>query len=116
MIMTYSIVTSKGQVTIPKTVRDRMGIEEGTRLVFIDDGYRVLVYKMDDDLAGAYGAVKHEGPPIDFKRLRESIVAGIAKEVMQRSDVMEGKPEKAPVEQKATGAMKARKAAAKKKA
>ena len=32
--------TSKGQVTIPKEIRDRLGIEEGTELEFVleDDG------------------------------------------------------------------------------
>ena len=38
-------VTSKGQVTIPKRVRDRLEIESGTRLAFVleDDG-SVRVY------------------------------------------------------------------------
>ncbi len=112
--MAYSMVTSKGQVTIPKTVRDRMGIEEGTRLVFIDDGDRILVYKIDNDLASAFGAVRHEGPPIDFKRLREKIAAEIAKDAIRDSLEVEDKPEKTPVEPKDTRAIKTRKAAAKK--
>lgn len=82
--MAYSTVTSKGQVTIPKAVRDRMGIEEGSRLVFVDDGDRILVYKVDDDLASVYGAVKHEGPPIDFKRLREDVTTEIAKDATRK--------------------------------
>ena len=38
-------VTSKGQVTIPKRIRDRLEIESGTRLAFVleDDG-SVRVY------------------------------------------------------------------------
>ena len=40
--MAYSTVTSKGQVTIPKVVRERMGIDEGTVLIFVDDGDRIL--------------------------------------------------------------------------
>ncbi|WP_312798186.1 AbrB/MazE/SpoVT family DNA-binding domain-containing protein [Tianweitania sp.] len=30
-------VTSKGQVTIPKPIRDRLGIEEGSEVEFVED-------------------------------------------------------------------------------
>lgn len=84
-IMTYSTVTSKGQVTIPKAVRERMGITEGSRLVFVDDGDRILVYRIEPDLESLYGAVKHEGPPIDFKRLKEEVAVEIARGAMAGS-------------------------------
>jgi len=51
-------VTSKGQVTLPASVRRRMGIQEGSRLVFLEaDGeLRVLkegeidtIFKVFDD-------------------------------------------------------------------
>lgn len=31
-------VTEKGQVTIPKAVREKLGIEPGTEVDFVDDG------------------------------------------------------------------------------
>jgi len=38
-----SRVTSKGQVTIPKAVRDELGIRPGDEIEFVrtDDGYRI---------------------------------------------------------------------------
>jgi antitoxin PrlF len=41
-------VTSKGQVTIPKAVRDRLGIVPGSRVAFelADDG-RIVLAKID---------------------------------------------------------------------
>ena len=41
--MVSAKVTSKGQVTIPETVRDRLGLEPGDELEFVDDGteYRI---------------------------------------------------------------------------
>jgi AbrB family looped-hinge helix DNA binding protein len=38
-------LTSKGQVTVPKEIRDALGAGEGDRLVFETDGNRVLLRK-----------------------------------------------------------------------
>ncbi|MEK6851478.1 MAG: AbrB/MazE/SpoVT family DNA-binding domain-containing protein [Candidatus Thermoplasmatota archaeon] len=40
-------VTSKGQVTIPASVRRRLGIREGTRIVFLESGDDVRVVTED---------------------------------------------------------------------
>lgn len=49
-----TIVTSKGQVTIPKAVRERMGIEAGTAVDFqlAPDG-RVVLVKVDGARPGS---------------------------------------------------------------
>lgn len=48
-------VTSKGQITIPKEVRDALGIEEGDQVVFRVEEHRALMAKIPDllDLAGS---------------------------------------------------------------
>lgn len=47
-------VTSKGQVTVPKSVRDALGIEAGDEIVFRVHGSRAVLAKTPDflDLAG----------------------------------------------------------------
>ena len=47
-------VTSKGQVTVPKAVRDALGIEDGDEVVFRVEGSRAVLAKVPDflDLAG----------------------------------------------------------------
>jgi antitoxin PrlF len=50
-------VTSKGQVTVPKAVRDALGIKEGDQIVFRVDGHRAVLARTPDFLALA-GAVK----------------------------------------------------------
>ncbi len=44
-------VTRKGQVTIPKSVRDQMGIAPGSRVGFVllEDGHVALVKEGDDE-------------------------------------------------------------------
>ncbi len=36
-------VTSKGQITIPKSIRERYDLKEGSRVFFIEDGDRVYM-------------------------------------------------------------------------
>lgn len=50
-------VTSKGQVTLPKAVRDALGIKEGDAVVFRVEGGRAILAKTPDFLALA-GTVK----------------------------------------------------------
>jgi AbrB family looped-hinge helix DNA binding protein len=44
-------VTSKGQITVPKPVRDALGIEPGDELVFRVEGGRAVLSKTADLLA-----------------------------------------------------------------
>jgi antitoxin PrlF len=48
-------VTTKGQVTIPKAVREALGIQEGDEVVFRVDGKRAVLARTPDflSLAGA---------------------------------------------------------------
>jgi len=47
-------VTSKGQVTVPKAVRDALGIQEGDEVVFRVEGNRAVLARTPHflDLAG----------------------------------------------------------------
>ena len=48
-------ITSKGQVTIPKSVRDALGLQEGDELLFRVERARAVVAKTPDflELAGS---------------------------------------------------------------
>jgi antitoxin PrlF len=48
-------VTSKGQITIPKAVRDALGLEAGDEVVFRVEGRRASMARTPDllDLAGS---------------------------------------------------------------
>jgi antitoxin PrlF len=49
-------ITSKGQITVPKAVRDALGIETGDEVVFRVEGDRAVMAKTADllSLAGSF--------------------------------------------------------------
>jgi len=48
-------VTTKGQVTVPKVVRDALGIKEGDEIIFRVEGHRAVLARTPNflELAGA---------------------------------------------------------------
>lgn len=51
----FATVTSKGQITIPKPLRDALGVDAGDRLLFKLEGDEIVVTKNADllELAGS---------------------------------------------------------------
>ncbi len=47
-------LTSKGQITLPKAVREALGLEEGDQIVFRVEGHRAVLARTADllELAG----------------------------------------------------------------
>ena len=45
-------MSSKGQITVPKAVRDALGIGEGDNVVFRVEGNRAVLARTLDDAAG----------------------------------------------------------------
>ena len=81
-------VTSKGQITIPKVLRDRLGIRTGDYLRFIveDDG-TVRVEPLDAEgrprtLAGWLNERVDVEKPIDLDRLARTMEASVAAHVL----------------------------------
>jgi antitoxin PrlF len=66
-------LTSKGQVTIPKAVRDALGLSEGDSVVFRIEGERALLARTPDllELAGSVSVpAEKRGVPWDEVRRR----------------------------------------------
>lgn len=48
---TYGRITSKGQVTIPKAIREALGVKYGDRVDFVEKDGRIIVKKHFDRAA-----------------------------------------------------------------
>ena len=62
-----AIVTSKGQITIPKTIREDMGISFKDKIDFIIDGDR-LVLRRVKTLKDLRGSIPSRAGNIDIER------------------------------------------------
>jgi antitoxin PrlF len=85
--ITKSSLTKKSQVTIPKVVRDAIGVGPGDQVEFLIDeakGQRSLyMVPRESRLRANFGAVKPKQKPEDFKKLREEFEQGVASEGMK---------------------------------
>ena len=77
--MPSSTVTSKGQVTIPKEVRDRLRIGTGDRLSFVvrEDGV-VELRPETADLRVLYGVLEYKGKPRSVEEMDVAIRDAVA--------------------------------------
>lgn len=56
--MAAATITSKGQVTIPKSVRDALGLDAGDRIDFVETEKGVLIIPVKGDLRSLCGMFK----------------------------------------------------------
>ncbi len=77
--MNESTITTKGQTTLPKAVREALSLAAGDRVrYFIHDG-EVRIRKVRT-IHGLYGALPYDGPPISLEEMQEAIIAGATRE------------------------------------
>jgi AbrB family looped-hinge helix DNA binding protein len=80
--MEQSTITAKGQTTIPKAIREHLGLKPGAKVKFFvgRDG-RVTILPVLPASA-LRGMVKYDGPPVSI----EEMDAGIAEAVTARNE------------------------------
>lgn len=71
-----SAITSKGQVTIPKAIRDYLHVKPGDRVKFFmhPDGTVVLLPKVP--VTALRGILRWEGRPATLEEMDDAIAAG----------------------------------------
>lgn len=73
--MATATMTSKGQITIPKEIRDILGLEAGAKVLFLPSGDReVRLRAKTGTIKGLAGMLAHDGPPLSVEEMDELIV------------------------------------------
>ncbi|OJX67785.1 MAG: AbrB family transcriptional regulator [Micrococcales bacterium 72-143] len=83
--MPTATMTSKGQITVPKEVRDDLHLEAGSKVLFVrlaDGQYRIVARTGSImDLAGLL--YRPDRVPVTIEQMNEDIAAAAAEHVMR---------------------------------
>lgn len=77
-------MTQKGQVTIPRHIRESLGLRPHDRIEFALEGDHAVLRPATSRIAALYGSVEPRQRPEDFHALREEFEQGVADEVMAK--------------------------------
>ncbi len=77
--MIESLITGTGQTTLPKAVREALGVQAGDRIrYFIADG-EVRIFPVRS-IKRLFGALQHGGPTVSVKEMERAVADGAAEE------------------------------------
>lgn len=82
--MLDSVITRKGQVTIPKPIREQLGLEEGEKVMFIRRGDEVLLKVLRGSILDLKGSVRPSIRPEDFSRIRQTVKKTVGRKAAGR--------------------------------
>jgi len=80
-----SVVTRKGQITVPSEIRRELGITEGDRVIFALNDGELTLRAAGSVVEATAGAFKGYGPALTAEELREAAENAIAEDVVERS-------------------------------
>ncbi|MFY9270074.1 MAG: AbrB/MazE/SpoVT family DNA-binding domain-containing protein [Candidatus Manganitrophaceae bacterium] len=71
--MIPTTLTKKGQVTIPKEIRDFLGLKEHDKVLFIEREGTVILKPLKGNILDLKGSVPPKNRPEDFSSVRERV-------------------------------------------
>lgn len=83
--MSVATVTSKGQITIPKQVRDALHLQAGDRVVFVMRADGVAELRPETvDLKALEGLLRRDGAPVSVEAMDDAIGRAIVRNYTDR--------------------------------
>ena len=82
-IMLQSIITRKGQTTIPKEIRDFLNLKPNDKLFYIVEDSKVVLKPIHGDILQLRGSVPPKERPADFEKIRQKTRKKIAQKIAE---------------------------------
>ena len=73
--MIESGITSKGQTTLPKAVRDALSVQAGDRVRYIIQGGEIRIVPVRP-ITRLFGALRHDGLAVTLDDMERAIIDG----------------------------------------
>ena len=75
--MIESTITKKGQTTLPKPVRETLGVQAGDRVRYVisEGEVRILPVRPISQL---FGVLQHDGPAVTVEEMEQAVAEGAA--------------------------------------
>ena len=81
--MPVSVLTKKWQTTIPKDIRNFLGLKPNDKILYLIKGKRVVLKPLKGNILNLRGSVTTKERPIDFKKLRDDTRKKIARKIIE---------------------------------
>jgi AbrB family looped-hinge helix DNA binding protein len=87
--MPIAVLTSKGQMTIPKEVRKALNLKPLEKVIIIVEGNQAVIKPLKGNILDIGGSIKisEKEKPADFHRIREEVKRRIAKKAATGSKI-----------------------------
>ena len=82
--MIGSKITTRGQTTIPKKIRERLNLQAGDRVLFLEKDGEIVLQPVTQTLRDRRGSVEPRKKPEDFNDVREDVKKRVA---VRKNDV-----------------------------
>lgn len=82
----HTVVTRKGQVTVPADIRRELGLKQGDKVAFVVDQGEVKLVRKGSVVERTAGIFKGRGPVLTAEELREAAEKAIAEEAVERAE------------------------------
>jgi antitoxin PrlF len=83
--MSVSVLTKKGQTTIPKDIRNYLNLAPNDKILYLMEGNKVVIKPLKGDILDLKGSVKTKDKPIDFRKLRRETKKKVARKIVEDS-------------------------------
>ena len=77
--MFESRITTKGQTTLPKPIRDSLEVKPGDKVRYVILGEGVLIMPVRPT-SRLFGSLKYDGPAVSLEDMERAIVEGATEE------------------------------------
>ncbi len=73
--MLESSITKKGQTTLPKPVRETLGVQAGDRVRYVISDGMVCILPVRP-ISRLFGVLQHDGPAVTVEQMDEAVADG----------------------------------------